>query len=133
MRYRRAKRLELQLLVLLALPTGNTLNDRLELFLVKIGFRIHWDAFFVVDHLVSVLIIHAVLLLDVRSIFVLDDHLSACAFDNTLSLLVTFIITVVGAVHICVQPSLVALSGIVVLRVRLVQTIFFHLIGFLQS
>ena len=118
-----AERLELQLLVLLALSARYTLNDGLELFLVKIGLGIDCHVVFFV-HLVPILIIHSVLL-HVCTIVALDVHLVARAFDNALLLLVRFV-TVVSAIHVGVQLGLVARCCIV-LRIRLVQTVFVHL------
>ena len=60
---------------------------------------------------------------------VLDVHLVARTLDNALLLLVRFV-TVVSAIHVRVQLGLVARSCIV-LRIRLVQTVFVHL--FLSS
>ena len=123
MRDRGAESLELQLFVLLALATRYTLNDGFELFLVKIGLRIDCHVVFFV-HLVPILVVHTVLL-HVFTVVVLDVHFFAGALDNTLLLLVR-LVTVVRAVHVRVQLRLVARSCIV-LRIRLVQTVFVHL------
>ena len=126
MRNRRTERLELQLLVLLALAARYTLDDGLELFLVKIGLGIDCHVVFFI-HLIAILVIHPVLL----HVFtlVMDLHLVARALDNTLLLLVRFV-TVFSAIHVRVHLGLVARSCIV-LRIRLVQTVFVHL--FLSS
>ena len=134
MRDRGAESLELQLFVLLALATRYTLNDGFELFLVKIGLRIDCYVVFFV-HLVSILVVHTVLL-HVFTVVVLDVHFFAGALDNALLLLVC-LVTVVRAVHVRVQLRLVARSCIV-LRIRLVQTVFVHLFltsvkGFLSN
>ena len=134
MRDRGAESLELQLFVLLALATRYTLNDGFELFLVKIGLRIDCHVVFFV-HLVPILVVHTVLL-HVFTVVVLDVHFFAGALDNTLLLLVR-LVTVVRAVHVRVQLRLVARSCIV-LRIRLVQTVFVHLFltsvkGFLSN
>ena len=134
MRDRGAESLELQLFVLLALATRYTLNDGFELFLVKIGLRIDCHVVFFV-HLVPILVVHTVLL-HVFTVVVLDVHFFAGALDNALLLLVC-LVTVVRAVHVRVQLRLVARSCIV-LRIRLVQTVFVHLFltsvkGFLSN
>ena len=74
MRYRRTKRLELQLLVLLALATRDTLDYGLKLLLIQVGRRIHRNAFFIFVHLVAVLSIHVLLLHHLLLVLILNDH-----------------------------------------------------------